>query len=442
MTVALLPCEIQHREFDAKLLLASNLASSYGISSLIGYDKYFSYFVKCLPPTILLDKSCSSIIWESRIKSVKNNGGSVVVSDEEGFNSITDSHPHTWLNRVDHECAESIDFYACWGKKDSSFYSQIPSLKNKLEIFGNIRSDLLGTNGKTFYSDEISALQTLFGNFIFCSDNFAVEHRYGDSFIPPNFNSSSEHYTKSYKEFLATKNQLKCKREIFAKYIYKAANDNPSMNFIVRPHPCSDDRWWNNYFWKLRNVFILYNLNVEPYLHAAKCCISMGCTTSLQSIISSTPVIEIVDQNKSTDLDSSTLGYAHNFTKLLPTSYSSFIDCINLAISTPKESFDNLSDLNLLWNDCFTCDAVDRLSSILSDYCPKWTMNDKAKFTSALQLFVRQNKLKPVPIDNTKWIVPSNYNVRKKLKSIEAAFNKKAVRFQQVLTGLYFISPV
>ena len=42
----------------------------------------------------------------------------------------------------------------------------------------------------------------------------------------------------------------------------------------------------------------------------------MGCTTSLQAIVASIPVIEVVvDMNLAT-LDSANKGYAHNYTKL------------------------------------------------------------------------------------------------------------------------------
>ena len=33
--------------------------------------------------------------------------------------------------------------------------------------------------------------------------------------------------------------------------------------------------------------------NVEPWIHASKCMISMGCTTAVQSLLAGKPVIEI-----------------------------------------------------------------------------------------------------------------------------------------------------
>ena len=70
MKLALFPCEIYHREFEAKLILSAHLVSTYGFACLIGYDKHFNYLTPHLQHCLLLDKSCSSIMWNSRIKKI------------------------------------------------------------------------------------------------------------------------------------------------------------------------------------------------------------------------------------------------------------------------------------------------------------------------------------------------------------------------------------
>ena len=116
MSLALLPCEIYHREFDAKFILASRLSSQFRIPALIGYDKHFSFLAKHLSRCTLLDKSCSSIMWNSRLRPVLENGGKVIVSDEEGFNNITQANSSTWSSRLDFTAANSINEY-CFGVK-------------------------------------------------------------------------------------------------------------------------------------------------------------------------------------------------------------------------------------------------------------------------------------------------------------------------------------
>ena len=74
-----LPCEIQHREFDSKLLLAARLASYGDCVVLIGYDRYFKAILDSVPNCFLLDKSMSTIMFNSRIKPCKDKGGIVFV---------------------------------------------------------------------------------------------------------------------------------------------------------------------------------------------------------------------------------------------------------------------------------------------------------------------------------------------------------------------------
>ena len=93
------------------------------------------------------------------------------------FSSIDD-----FLTRVDPTAASAIDQYICWGSVDFDFFSQVKELKNKMIKLGNIRSDLLGSYGKFVYKDTVSALQSLYGSFLFFSDNFCVE-RWNSNYI-------------------------------------------------------------------------------------------------------------------------------------------------------------------------------------------------------------------------------------------------------------------
>ena len=113
MSLVLLPCEVFHREFDSKLLLSLRLASEYRINTLIGYDKHFLYLSRYLSDALLMEKSCSSIMWQSRIKPIKERNGVAIINDEEGFNNINSAKKNFWLNRVDREAVNSIDSYCC-----------------------------------------------------------------------------------------------------------------------------------------------------------------------------------------------------------------------------------------------------------------------------------------------------------------------------------------
>ena len=93
MKLACFPCEIQHREFDSKLLLAMRIVSKMkgDCAVLIGYDKYFSPLLNSINNVFLLDKSMSTIMYNARIKPCKLNGGIVFINDEEGVNDLDET---------------------------------------------------------------------------------------------------------------------------------------------------------------------------------------------------------------------------------------------------------------------------------------------------------------------------------------------------------------
>ena len=288
MSVALLPCEVYHREFDAKLILSAFLAGRFHIPSVIGYDKHFNALIPNLPPAILLDKSCSSIMWNSRILPALDRGGRVFISDEEGFNNLVPSEKLSAYNRVDREASRNISRFFCWGNHDFDFFSGIPELFPKLSIVGNCRSDLLRRTGRLFYKGLVDGLSEAFDDFVLCTDNFCVEHRDG-VYVPPNYNTTPELNQLARDEFEARHQDQKRLRDFFARTIFESALALPSKQFVLRPHPCADPRWWTNKFWQLRNVHVISHHNVDPWLHAASCLVSIGCTTAIQSIITGTP---------------------------------------------------------------------------------------------------------------------------------------------------------
>ena len=437
MSFVLLPCEIYHREFDAKLILASHLASKYGISSIIGYDKHFPPLARSLKGCTLMDKSCSSIMWNTRLKPVLENSGSVIVSDEEGFNNITDSNYSTWASRLDLTAAQSINTYACWGKIDMDFFSKFSQLRSKINVLGNCRSDLVNKLGRSLYYDLSQSLVKTFGNYILCSDNFCVEHREG-AYLPPVFDKPSIENDKARYEFVSRQKSQSSRRDIFASYLEHAARKNPSINFIIRPHPCSDHRWWSHKFWNLRNVHILYLHNVDPWLHGAKALISMGCTTSLQSIIASVPVIEILDHSTN-DLESQNLGFGHLYTRLHASTLQDFMSCLKLAFNSPQESFTNITDFELNWHNSLYCSSSSVFAAHIQSLSPSVCSNYIADNLQILSQYSAHRSKNPLLTNSTKWFPTSLDLVNTLHHSICKSFNLRASKIGKVCRDLYFI---
>jgi len=398
---AYLPCEIFHREYDAKLLLAVRLAAEKNIHVLIGYDKYFNQLMPSLPAGVLLDKSCSSIMWHGRIQPAIRAGGKVIISDEEGFNNIGNGQEKSFLVRVDLEAVKNIHAYACWGSIDQQFFSQIPELKQKMLLIGNCRADLLGKLGKNFYSAKINALKELYGKFVLCSDNFCVE-RWNSDYQLPLFNASQHELDEASSEFNNVIAKSKSRRETFANMLECMLIRYPSTYFILRPHPVANPKWWSQRFWRYRNLHVLYHMNVEPWIHAAHCVISMGCTTGLQSLIASRRTIEIVS-NESV-IESSIVGKAHKYGAICVSTIDQLEQALTLSLDDNDEYISGINgELLTAWIDCNKSVTTVKFASLIAQFSaliPASNMPPSSMLCPLIRKYLLRNKLL---ISSEKW---------------------------------------
>lgn len=300
MALILLPCEIYHREFDAKLLLSIYLSSYYDHSVIIGYDKYFTQLTKEAGSCLLLDKSLSSIMYQARIAMTKFNNGKVMVSDEEGINNILNPARYdSMFARIDPRAVNAVDSYICWGKLDKQIFSGVSGLRSKMITLGTPRSDLLNDIGKSYFKGLTNALISVFARYIIVSDNMPIE-RLGFQGIP-RFNISDKRHNKLIKEYEAWKNEATNNRQIFTQILLETIARFPDITFIIRPHPISSPKWWHEHFGSFSNVSIINMHSIDPWIHGCSALISMGCTTGLQAIIAKKPVLEICSDTDSSN---------------------------------------------------------------------------------------------------------------------------------------------
>ena len=436
MKLGLLPCEIYHREFDAKLILAARMAKMHNFKVIIGYDKYFNQLIKHLPPALLLEKSCSSIMWEGRIKPTKEKGGTAIVNDEEGFNDLGEENEIIFTNRLDLHAAEQIDLYSCWGEIDYKFWGKIQALQNKIEILGNSRSDLVNSIGRRLYADQANSLKEIYGDYVLASDNFGVEKR---DHITPIFNISEEKRNIAEKKLSEIINSKKENREIFADMICQSAQKMTSTQFIIRPHPVADSKWWDCRFSKERNVHVIYHLNIDPWIIGAKALISMGCTTAMQAAIAGTPIIEIEKINNNEKIKNTGLGY--QFTCLKASSAEKMMEHIHTAMNEKSsKTFRNLDLLDRYWHKCQTASATTKFSDLFNNLGKEIDKSMHEDLYRVLNMAHRFYMKNPIKFDQTKWISPTIKQVNNKFKIISSILNEQELKIQKISNGLFFVS--
>jgi len=417
MSVFVLPCEILHREFDSKLLLALRLVNQ-GHICLIGFDKYFNAFLQKYAQVVLYEKSLSTIMFESRIARVKNAGGRVVVSDEEGSVDLEET-PEALAVRVDKRSIKGIDSFHLWGNDDYQFYShRFPDLVDKMTIIGSHRFDLLNSLGRDFYSTKIAAIKEIFGNFALFNDNIGVDHFDSNYQHPRSFFSVDDQQLDSAsKEYKILSSQRIEKRNLVAEYLVSFVKRG--FPLIIRPHPVYDSIFWHNIFRKYRNATVIYRENVEPWIHASSFTITAGCTTGLQAALAHKPSFNIPSK------------YDHPFnSKVLPP--------LDITKSIPRQISNckaDMSAINLrMFHECES--STEKISQLL---------HAEAQFLNKPDLSLLVNCLNtvknPFAPSAPKWSdLPLNA-VKTKVHLWSKALSTLSPKVQQVQAGVFLISP-
>ncbi|WP_071991465.1 surface carbohydrate biosynthesis protein [Synechococcus sp. CC9616] len=315
MKLVCFPCEIQHREFDSKLLLAMRIVSKTkgDCAVLIGYDKYFSSILKNTKSVFLLDKSMSTIMYNARIKPCKLNDGIVFINDEEGVNDL-DETPEALDIRLDPNSISYIDKYLAWGEDDANFFASRKSgLSSKIVITGSHRYDLLNHIGRQIYQEDIAAIKSLFGSFILFNDNLMVD-QYDKTYVPPTnqFAADAKSQARAEREWDNIVSEHVQRRTKVRDFLLKLSKNN--FNVVVRPHPVHDPIYWHENFRLNSRIHTLYQGPVEPWIHSADAVITTGCTTGLQAALANKPSFELPVTAKSKAFSSKVLPKCHTIT--------------------------------------------------------------------------------------------------------------------------------
>ena len=340
------------------------------------------------------------------------------------------------MNRVDINAAESIDMYGCWGKVDYQFWSESPELSPKLTMMGNSRSDLLGAIGKKYFSRDIHGLSSIFGRFVLISDNFCVERRGGKYFIP-SFNVSKEAQAAAQKEFEQRIQSQARRRQFFADLLDDTAKKLSDIQFIVRPHPIADSRWWSNRFAFHRNIHVIYHKSVDPWILSACSLVSMGCTTALQASVANVPVIEIEDPDLELDKGKNS-GFSHLFTDLSVESSEQLQAAIlNTYHGKYSTAASKIQLLSKYWHGCNSSSSYKLFAKNLNSLSPNAPNSYyKDVLEKAYQFYLK----KPLFVDDTKWPPVSFDEIKSKFLAWQEILNPPhSLVLRKIAKYLYLI---
>ena len=270
-----LPIEVKSRELLPKLLL-SYFALREGFGVFLGKNG-MNISRDRFPAGIYFDKCLSAHKSKFHERQVLEFGNVLVSHEEEGL--LIESEDAYSKERCSKVSINLSRLIFLWGSRQAGIFQKYSSVPNeKLVVTGSPRIDLWRRASLGLIKDEIREIQETFGEFIFIVSNWGYWKEEEDLRLDPD-----KTYPGRWRTFM---------RQAFISLIFEVAREFPSRILVVRPHPIESKTYWENkseFFPK--NVRVISDGPIGPWIHAAGTVIHNNCTTGLESWVGGVPTI-------------------------------------------------------------------------------------------------------------------------------------------------------
>ena len=283
-----LPIEIHSREFHAKLYL-SYQASKRGWTVIIGPEYDVNKLAKYMPPGVYFGNGFHNKATNIS-KILKKSGHKIILQDEEGLVRWT---PELYKEyRINPEINNYVDYFLSWGEEDKEIIKSVIKDSKKSKAIGNLRLDLLSSNLKEVFLDDVNEIKNKYGDFVLINGNFGrTNHINGKDYYVKDIKLRGWLDTTYKKEYQFQ--GIAFQKKIFEKMIdLSIAIAKTGQKVVVRPHPSENLEVWKKKTKDYsKNIKIIRSGNVIPWLVASKFVIHNGCGTAIEGLLLGKTVI-------------------------------------------------------------------------------------------------------------------------------------------------------
>nr|WP_321257575.1 surface carbohydrate biosynthesis protein [uncultured Pseudodesulfovibrio sp.] len=282
--------EIATRELDGMLYFALNLASR-GYPVLLGERMVNQYVKSTTAPICYFDSDQH----QPTNKKILENGGIVFNLNAEGLSLI--GSPDQLIDNYT-KVAPYTTKLCMWGEEQTQLISShLPEdQQSKVIPTGYPSFDLLKKEFVPLYKDK------------------SITDEYGENFILINTNFYFYNHKmgfKNYIKMLSSMDEWKCYGEEglqdylenintyqkdllneFNSMVKHIAEALPDHTIIIRPHPVENATVYEQEFSTLKNIFVTNKGGVRNWIASAKAVIHHDCTTGIEAMLLSIPVIQ------------------------------------------------------------------------------------------------------------------------------------------------------
>lgn len=295
-TTLIIAVESQVRELDAKLLLAC-AAAERGFSVVIGSRAFVHYEITAMPRGVYLAKSMRSL--SSRMFEIlRQLGHEIVAWDEEAL--VRFPREHYYRRRLSAEVLGMVSHLLAWGEDDAELFRKFPEYPGTpIHITGNPRIDLIRPDVRAYFDAEVADIRHRFGEFVLINTNFGYVNAFASSLnlmqeaktpgVAPVEGKNTLGMTSDFARGLAAHKQALFQH--FRRLVPALATALPDHTIVLRPHPAESHESWKEAAGGCKNVHVVNEKSVIPWLAATTALVHNGCTTAVEAAVMEKPAV-------------------------------------------------------------------------------------------------------------------------------------------------------
>ncbi len=359
------PIETTARELDFRLLLAARvikddrrvyICSHRHLEKIMHRFRGGIYVGKHIFQCLMTTET-----W-SQYKKAKQLGIDVLYLPEEGavYSGAQEEWKKALALQYDPKRFDRNDRLCVWGDWQKSAHDGL-NLEVPIVVTGHPRFDLCKEAYRGLYKDKADQLRMTHGNFILINGNYGeANHGMGPGMIfspKMGYDPSDAESRHTFVDYYvhSTKSMVD-----MISLVHRLSTAFPEKTIVYRNHPSEGDQLYRCVFTGLRNVKVIHEGAIGPWLLAAETVIHDGCTTAIEASFANTQIINYkLNKNERCDIK------LPNLIGTKATSPEAVIATIKNKVPQPidPEAFKELD--SLIAN--FHVDAFDSLAQVIDE---------------------------------------------------------------------------
>lgn len=288
--------EIAVRELPAHLLLAV-ISASRGHQVMIGSinDILLCRRLNILPPGPLMVKNMNvPAISKKSYEKFLDGGFELYCHEQEPSILWSDFDEFLDDYNITHTQFMPFKRVFCWGERDCAGYRKLFSKLH--EVFcqtGSPRVDLWRPEFTPIWGGGY--IQEMKPYVLFVSNNgFSVGKKHWSEHIKTAIKYECVKSKEVEKRlYIAAQKDMLIVRDIIFTF-RELAEKHKDINFVIRPHPVDNEDYWRNAVGHYKNIHVIYQGELSPWIAGAKVVIHNSCSSALESSVYGVPVISYV----------------------------------------------------------------------------------------------------------------------------------------------------